>query len=171
MVFGSPSVRACPAASARANPRKKPFKISGKLLRVISKYCRRRGIRYLWPSPPEKGRDAYMRPLQFHCKRILPLLTRRPETRCARRGVPRRDARASATRPVRFQSPQMRVRETSCSVEKCFFMASKAASFPLAVRFVTSSAQQMAAFSFSLNSSLSRQPSPSNRLIFSCAIP
>jgi len=50
-------------------------------------------------------------------------------------------------------------------------MASKAASFPFAVRFVTSSAQVMAAFSFSLKSELSRQPSPSSRLIFSCSMP
>ena len=51
-------------------------------------------------------------------------------------------------------------------MEKCFFMDSNASSLFLAVKFVTSSAQQMAAFSFSLKSALSRHPSPSSRLIF-----
>ena len=59
MVSGSPSARVCPAASARANPEKEPFKIFGKPSRAISRFWRRRGIQYLGHSSPEKRRGGY----------------------------------------------------------------------------------------------------------------
>ena len=67
--------------------------------------------------------------------------------------------------PPRFHMPQMNVSSTICRVVKCSAIASHAAWFCLARKFVTSSAHQIAAFSRSVNKSLSRQSSPVSRSI------